>query len=1228
VRGIEIVMHGGYPELRVNGEPFFIHSAAFFYYRVPRDLWEVSLERYRALGINTIDLYIPWNWHELADGEFDFDGHTNSRRDLRGLLKLLANKNLKLIARPGPLILNEWRFGGYPEWLLQRADFQVAMPVEYRMDELDLLEGRYPPLAGLNSRDAEAAASAWLANPLHMDYSRKWLEAVGRELSPYAASPPADSAGAGATAALATPAATAAAPPNLPLLFVQLDDDVANGRANRAGPAVWRYLESLREALRAGGLGVPVFINPTDMRVAGAGASLDNPIGVMGQWYLHPNSDVHADKELKLSAEDASTIEFFTEELKTQPGFPPSLIEYQAGWYAPGDDDRPVESAAENTLDSSRLFLAHGLHGISYFPLQDSVVPAGWSVPWANQSYLWNAALDPNGHSRRRADAIARNGEILMRWGPQLAAAHKRADFGVVYPLGAYDQSSLTADDILRVSEGVQKIERLAQLDHLSSELLDPEYQPVEQLQRDAMILLPVFDRTPDAAAGATTAGDSTPLQLSEKSQRALVEYVRSGGTLFVFPKRPAGEVLAELWKEAPAANPEAGDIVSVRWAFGSGHVIESSKDLFSWINLKQSFVENRQAESSDWDLRAIRKILTQAGVHPAITVLGDPVQASSLVLTELVSNEGTGKLGARSSGHGWLSVTNLNADDAIDASLSLLTPAASSVTETPERISLDITVPARESLLVPLGLSLCLDQAPARPAPPPSCSDEVLISGAELVSAARDGKRLELSFYSPARADIRLRLEQAPSHVEVEDTSPETKWSQERHELTLATSRGVAPGYLRKLKVQLPYVPHVPSVARESDRGRGWSEMSVVNALRLPLGPITNLGTSPPLIVIDDPRAARVTFEASNTDRDFHGDIDVNLSGAYKGSANLRILAGQIAVDTAKLKAPPASDPSRGASAPALDENGLLHGSIEAREGHDRKQSSIFYVPLRTDATTAYRYDFDDDGALEWVLENASLRLIVSPASGGRALALVEKSLGFDVLSSVGGLRDGFSFTPNPPGISPERARGRYGLFNRAYEAAWVPDDKNTAMTLSYHAADVFPYGAKIEKRVEIEGDSLSVSYRVSLDSADVASAGPHAAAAVTPVGQAMSQPQSFVATQSVPALDERGRLTKFCWSAAPPKDAPAPSAKDSEGETEHCDDFAPGGAAIEIPADANHLEVRTAGRPGLAMDWDSGRLTIEPKRYSALLELRSAALKPGDETRATLRFRVLTSE
>ena len=90
--GVQIVPNGNEPELHVDGVPFFIHAAQFDYFRIPADLWFQSLERYRELGINTIDLRIPWNWHETRDADFDFDGHTNPRRDLRTLLKLIAQK--------------------------------------------------------------------------------------------------------------------------------------------------------------------------------------------------------------------------------------------------------------------------------------------------------------------------------------------------------------------------------------------------------------------------------------------------------------------------------------------------------------------------------------------------------------------------------------------------------------------------------------------------------------------------------------------------------------------------------------------------------------------------------------------------------------------------------------------------------------------------------------------------------------------------------------------------------------------------------------------------------------------------------------------------------------------------------------------------------------------------------------------------------------------------------
>ncbi len=398
--GLEIVENGGYPELRVDGKPFFIHSAAFFYYRIPVDQWEHLLRVYRSYGINTIDLYIPWNWHEPKEGEIDFDGHTNPRRNLRALLAMIESANLRLIARPGPEIGNEWKHGGYPGWLLERP--------EYKMDPIDWIEGRYAPLDNLMASDAEAAAEGWLANPTHMEKSREWLTAVAKELAKYSArrivhfekdeksAGPRDVSG--------------------PLLFVQLGDDFALGRSNRVGPNFWRYVESLRGAVEAGGVTVPVFINPTDMRVSAGGSNRERPIGVMGQWYLERRPE-NSGGVRRFTASDAAEVEFFTEELKTQPAFPPVMIEYQAGWYTPGDDDGPMASPPENTLLSSRLLIANGIHGINYFPLQDTYSPAGYSVPWANRSYRWDAALAPDGEQQPRMHAVIRNMEILAAVG-------------------------------------------------------------------------------------------------------------------------------------------------------------------------------------------------------------------------------------------------------------------------------------------------------------------------------------------------------------------------------------------------------------------------------------------------------------------------------------------------------------------------------------------------------------------------------------------------------------------------------------------------------------------------------------------------------------------------------------------------------------------------------------------------------------------------------------------
>jgi Glycosyl hydrolases family 35 len=1233
---VEIVQHGGYPELHVGGHPFFLNSATFFYYRISHDRWNAMLDRYRSLGVNTIDIYIPWNWHEPSEGEFDFDGHTNPRRDLRSLLRMIAAKNLKLIARPGPLILNEWRLGGYPEWLLQLPDY----PANAKMDPLDILEGRYPPAAGLNARDAEASAKAWLDNPAHMKYARAWLEAVAHELAPY------DSA-AKLKAPIAKPAIDYSDPVSKSLLFVQLDDDLASGRTNTTGENFWRYAETLRAALRNAGVGAPAFINPTDMRVPAAGAPLAEPLGVMGQWYLYPTARAN-ELEQPLTTNDAATIEFFAGELATQPAFPPSLIEYQAGWYAPADDDHAIESPPANTLLSARLFLAHGIHGLNNFAPQDTVTPAGYSVPWANQAYLWGAALDPNGRGQRRIDAFSRNIEFLHQWGPQLAASHKRADFGMVDPLGASAQTPLAPDDVRHISDGIEKIARLAQLDHLASEILDPEHQPVDQLLRDAMIMLPVFE----AASGA-------PSPLSENAQHNLVEYVRRGGTLFVFPSRPAGAVIAELWKDAPPASTDASVLISSSIKFGKGRVLDSSKDIFAWIALASSYAENRAHQNAAFAMQSLEEIVQQAGIQQAVRVTGDPPSASDLVVTELVTNEGTQPLGVRTGGEAWISVTNLNADDTIEAPLDFLSPSSSSVTVPSARIALTVTVPPRESLLLPVAIPIC-----AEVTEPGTCHDAIAAAGAEYLGAIRDGKVLELTFYAPSRAEIRLHLDHAASHINLQDSTLEPQWDQAKQELSVTIPRGASPTYLRQVRFQLAYQPHAPAIAHEAEPLPAEFGVAVTDTIRLPLGPTTFLAAYPPLIAVEDPKAARVVFEAHNPNHDRVSNLELVFTGAYRGSGEVTAPPRQTGVGDAMLK--PSNVPPAGAKNSDADADGILHGDLELRVGKLRDHSQIAFVPIKNGTTTAYRYDLDGDDAKEWMLENTGLRLIVSPESGGRALALVDKVDGFDLFSSVGALRDNFSFTPNPSEVSPERAPGRYGLFNRAYDAEWSADGTNTALRLHYHAADIFPHGADIEKTIELDDiDAMHVSYRVSL-SAENAPANSNSPPAAEAPEISASQPQSFVAVQSFPAFADGVRVTKMCWShrapdalapnsppatpeksnvattgkskgatAAPSADAPAPNSTDAPktpadaaANPDTCQDFAPGAAIIDLPADANHLELRTPGRPGVTLDWDTGALSIESKRYSALLRITYPAFAPGGELKSTIRFHVLPVE
>ena len=62
----------------LNGKPFIVKAAEVHYPRIPRPYWEQRIKMCKALGMNTLCLYVFWNIHEPVAGQFNFSG--NNRR--------------------------------------------------------------------------------------------------------------------------------------------------------------------------------------------------------------------------------------------------------------------------------------------------------------------------------------------------------------------------------------------------------------------------------------------------------------------------------------------------------------------------------------------------------------------------------------------------------------------------------------------------------------------------------------------------------------------------------------------------------------------------------------------------------------------------------------------------------------------------------------------------------------------------------------------------------------------------------------------------------------------------------------------------------------------------------------------------------------------------------------------------------------------------------------------
>jgi beta-galactosidase len=147
----------------------FFCTPAIHYFRTAPEQWRDSLNKIKAANLNSISIYIPWNWHVPQEGSLDFTGATHPQRNLIAFLDIAQQTGLYVVFRPGPYICSEWLNGGIPSWLLQKHPEILALDsrgrpsVEYGMI--------YPPIT--------------YCHPVYLEYVQQWYHHVFEAVRPY-----------------------------------------------------------------------------------------------------------------------------------------------------------------------------------------------------------------------------------------------------------------------------------------------------------------------------------------------------------------------------------------------------------------------------------------------------------------------------------------------------------------------------------------------------------------------------------------------------------------------------------------------------------------------------------------------------------------------------------------------------------------------------------------------------------------------------------------------------------------------------------------------------------------------------------------------------------------------------------------------------------------------------------------------------------------------------------
>jgi beta-galactosidase len=165
--------------ISIGGKPVILLCSSLFYFRIPPEYWQERMRQLKISGYNAIDVYFPWNFHEISPEKWCFEGMC----DVDKFLNLAAEIGLYVVARPGPYICSEWDGGGFPAWLgneklrYRQYDKKYLNELERWMDKI------LPIIAEREYGKNGSVVLLQLENELdcfNCEHPRRYLEALAR----------------------------------------------------------------------------------------------------------------------------------------------------------------------------------------------------------------------------------------------------------------------------------------------------------------------------------------------------------------------------------------------------------------------------------------------------------------------------------------------------------------------------------------------------------------------------------------------------------------------------------------------------------------------------------------------------------------------------------------------------------------------------------------------------------------------------------------------------------------------------------------------------------------------------------------------------------------------------------------------------------------------------------------------------------------------------------------